>query len=153
MHTVSSGTHAQNRKHHTQQPASPRRQPPSTAHTHVHRHQGKEPTHHEGAPGAPTKPAPQPASPPAPHTSKPQRCGGCRGRGRQRAPAARSPKTTPCPQPHWGWPRWPAHSAPGWRAGPCARRTHATGVPSCTHRNLHGCNSCTSDHPGPLPRM
>ena len=28
MHTVSSGTHAKNRKHNTQQPATPSRQPP-----------------------------------------------------------------------------------------------------------------------------
>ena len=69
MHTVSSVTYAQNRKHKTQQPATSRQQPPSTAHTHVHRHQDKAPTRHKCAPGAPTKPAPQPASPPAPHTS------------------------------------------------------------------------------------
>ena len=56
MHTVSSGTHAQNRKHNTQQPAMPSQQPPSTAHTHVHRHQDKAPTRHKGAPGAPTEP-------------------------------------------------------------------------------------------------
>ena len=69
MYTVSSGTHAQNRKHNTQHPAAPRRQPPSTAHTHVHRHQDRAPARHKGSPGAPTKPALQPASPPALHTS------------------------------------------------------------------------------------
>ena len=68
MHTVSSGTHAQNRKHNTQL-ATPRRRPPSTAHTHVHRHQHDAPTRHQGAPGAPIKPATQPASPPARRTS------------------------------------------------------------------------------------
>ena len=50
MHTVSSGTHAQNRKHNTQQPATPRRQPPNTEHANVHRHRDEAPTRRKGAP-------------------------------------------------------------------------------------------------------